>query len=522
MNPKARITYRFDQTGKLAPSPVPSRSPGALETDRPEAKSSEYTDKRRVNASNDNKGTENTLYREPLEFTTEFVPWESPFQDDVKALEQLIRDMENAPEDKGKGLSGNVIPDTSIKPDAGARPELSSKSQSRGGPHSGANPQSPSEVTRNMGGFDSAEHYPYFDVYSNGFEREAPYEAEHSLFTGPIIELDDEYEALHDRKKLFFASARLKGRQDIPPKFSGAHPGKGPSWLKVIATVAGALATGALFGYMALAMFAGEDVLPDGAAGNAPAAQSDAGRPPAQANGGSADGTAGGEAAANTPDKAAGQDGAAAQKNVKVDGQIYQLLQYGVFRTSESADEAAEQLRSKGFAASAVSMDGGYRVYAGVAGDRDGALALAGQLPGVEVYIKEVEVQPLSSISYRGDAAAFNDFALATNRLIRALSDLSQAQLMQDQPSAVSEAATQAWTELHRKWTTQLAPVRKGVAAEAAVAAVDKLAQAVNSAAVSMDSYNKKPSRASMWTLQGALMDALFAEKELFGLIRAL
>lgn len=620
MNSKARITYRFDPTGKLAPAPVPSRSEGALEAERsggsnerhsaagprsertglheirpaegggrltesgpasaenirtkvqgpakrPEAAGSEGRneafDSRRMRDAGD------TPFGEPVEFTTEFLPYISPFQDDVTALEQLIRGTEGAPEDEpeagqerggsapaasrtkaeGQPANGQDRPKPHVpgiaQPEGkrkdggslqldrnripGQSPAVDRGPMSDGSPHlerpaSGAHELQAGDSGQHADLSETDDYYPYFDVYSNGFEREAPYGPEHSLppFTGPIVDLGDE----HDSKKLFIASARLKRRKGTQPVSSGHHPSKGPSWLKVAASVAGALATGALFGYLALALFAGEDVLPgaaDGAAGGGQAAQSGEQRSPSGSSGSEPTASAG-TGVDSTAEKAAdkAEGGAAAAQSVKVDAQLYQLLQYGVFTNRESAGAAAEELRSKGLAASVAALDGGYRVYTGMSADRSGALGLAGLLPDVEVYIKEVAIPALTKVQFNGDADTLSDFAQTTQRLIQTLGELSQTQLEQDNPSPVGETATKAWTGLHEKWTTQLAPVRKGVAGEGAVAAADRLAQAINSAAVAMDSYNKKPSRSSMWTLQGSLLDAVFAEKELFERIGAL
>ena len=66
-------------------------------------------------------------------------------------------------------------------------------------------------------------------------------------FTGPIIDME---ETLYERKLNIPSVRRIK---------SGVKQGgqrRGPSWTMVLLSVAGAVATGALFGYIALTLFA--------------------------------------------------------------------------------------------------------------------------------------------------------------------------------------------------------------------------------------------------------------------------
>ena len=76
MNPKARITYRFDKQDGT----------------RTEQKTEETGRNANSNVV--------SFFQEEMKFTSDVASWNSPFQDDAHALEQLIRDADRKPESK--------------------------------------------------------------------------------------------------------------------------------------------------------------------------------------------------------------------------------------------------------------------------------------------------------------------------------------------------------------------------------------------------------------------------------------
>ena len=76
MNPKAHITYRFDKQDGT----------------RTEQKTEETGRKANSNVV--------SFFQEEMKFTSDVTSWNSPFQDDAYALEQLIRDADRKPESK--------------------------------------------------------------------------------------------------------------------------------------------------------------------------------------------------------------------------------------------------------------------------------------------------------------------------------------------------------------------------------------------------------------------------------------
>jgi len=80
MNPKARITYRFE-TAKTGGADG-GRNGGRLVRIGPEG----------IRAPEDKRSAAGPVWPEELKFETDVIPWKSPFQDDPDALERLIRE----------------------------------------------------------------------------------------------------------------------------------------------------------------------------------------------------------------------------------------------------------------------------------------------------------------------------------------------------------------------------------------------------------------------------------------------
>jgi len=271
----------------------------------------------------------------------------------------------------------------------------------------------------------------------------------------------------------------------------------GPSWLKVIASLTGALATGALFGYIVLSLFTGQPALPGLKAGKSGGAVL-----PADTAAG-ADGAANGKGGAN---EAAG--GGAASKaglsTITLQPRSYYLLQYGVFSTRGGMEAAAEELRARGLAA-AVDTTDGYRVFAGAAADLDGAHALAAELDGLQVFAKSIPL-PESIGVPAGTEEAVRGFAEESGRLIALLGAYTAGRL------AGSE--TEDWTAAHQRWTEKAAVLRQSLPkATAARTAADRVANALDTAAASLGEYARKPAEAHLWSAQAALAEAVLALK---------
>ncbi|PWV91952.1 sporulation related protein [Paenibacillus cellulosilyticus] len=307
---------------------------------------------------------------------------------------------------------------------------------------------------------------------------------------------------------------------------------RGPSWLKVFASVAGAIATGALFGYMALALFAGEGPWAGGSGEKAstdneqttitqPA--SNEGQQGAQTGSNSTDNASGttpvtgvesstdGVESVGSADKQT--DASAAVVQVGVPAQTYHALQYGVFSGTEGADAAVAELKDKGLAAYRLDTGEDYRVYMGISSDRDGALALTQQLDGLEVYVKAIELPAIDSMPFNGDAELLKQYWKQTSELITVLDRLTLDQLDQAKLAPFSTAVSAAWKKLHEQWLSTSSQVTTKLSGDQASAGASRMAQSINTAAVALGEFDKKPSAAYLWNVQTALMGAIFAEK---------
>ncbi|MBD3917754.1 SPOR domain-containing protein [Paenibacillus sp. PR3] len=301
---------------------------------------------------------------------------------------------------------------------------------------------------------------------------------------------------------------------------------RGPSWLKVFASVAGAIATGALFGYMALALFAGEGPWAGGSGEKTPneAEQTTITLPGASGNQTDTQtGTSGAAPEAGTDSSATGtdpvaspdkpSDASAATVQIAVPGQTYQALQYGVFSSAEGADAAVAELKDKGLAAYRWDTAADFRVYVGISNDRDGAAALTKQLDGLEVYVKAIELPSIESMPFNGDAELLKQYWKQTSELIAVLDRLTLDQLSQNKMEPFSTAVSAAWKKMHEQWLTTSSAVTAKLSGDKASAGANRLSQSINTAAVSLEQYDKKPSAAYLWNVQSALMGAVFAEK---------
>ncbi|GGG20393.1 SPOR domain-containing protein [Paenibacillus abyssi] len=320
----------------------------------------------------------------------------------------------------------------------------------------------------------------------------------------PVIDLGDDkqYSSWYDNIRTD-GKTPYKARTVFPEERIHRYKA-GPSWYKVFASVAGAIATGALFGYMVLSLFAGQSVWPAGEASeeSVPAAAEQS----SQTSTDTITPEQGGAAAVEAENPVNG-----AFVQLQLPSQTYYMLQFGVFSNEEGMEAAVSGLKQQGLAAAAESVSDN-RVFAGIANDRNQALALSNELRDMEVYIKPIEIQAPLTVLFNGDAATFAEFAGHTDSLIRMLNDLTILQLEQEMPARFGEAAEAAWKETHQLWTTS-ASVMQSSTAEQGKAEFEQLVRAVNTAAVSLGEFNKNPSRAHLWTAQSALMEAVLAQK---------
>ncbi|PZE19967.1 SPOR domain-containing protein [Paenibacillus xerothermodurans] len=301
------------------------------------------------------------------------------------------------------------------------------------------------------------------------------------------------------------------------------------SWLKVAASVAGAVVTGVAFGFFVLSMFTDEN---DPNAGNTqqhaqtqPAAVSGgSGTAAATAQGGQTNSTAapGANSAAVSAMAPAKASSAAEVTAVTVPGKTYSFLQSGVFSTSQAADSALADLKQKGVPAVKDTGDK-YPVYSGIAMSRDDAAGLAKQFEQnqVDVIIKNVELPALSKIKWSGKPSeALPSYLAEGDKLLQLIAPLTLTHLNEEKASAINASTLQTAKTAHQSWLDLTAAANEGLA-EDARAAVQKMGSAMSTALRSLDEYRKTPATSYMWQTQGALMQYVLAQKELRNAVAA-
>lgn len=494
MKPNNRITYRFDVQGRVPAKDKPEMQRDAV---RPAHRTEELSSADGQAPSFQNNVV--PLYPQSApNVMNEVQPWNNAFQEDISALEELIRGTDTGK--KAKEEPGMDSPARLLE----AEPDTDRPSwMTHAAP----------ETERSARKSDAASETERPSVLSLDFskhttlgEGEQPWQAE--------------YEESR-RSAAIVPTVRRSG-------------GKGPSWLQVFLSVGGALATGAIFGYLILTLFTGSTLWPSGESGGdgeKPAVVQPESKEPiglhdlaGQKNGNKDGGKENGEnTASNGADSGAGAgsgagqgDQPAATVNVNDVSSSYTLLQFGVFSNTEGRDAALKQLKDGGLAAASTKTAEGYRVFAGIARDGSKAGIIVAGLPDVTLFKKEVAVQAPDKLPFAGKEEAAKAFFASTNELIGTWSDLVVAQLEQPSLSPLSASASEGWRARHEQWAAHASAMKEGISGVTGETYFTKLKTAIDTVAAAMTEYDKKTSKAHLWSAETALMEAVLSQKEWF------
>ncbi|PUA35665.1 hypothetical protein C8Z91_28760 [Paenibacillus elgii] len=289
-------------------------------------------------------------------------------------------------------------------------------------------------------------------------------------------------------------------------------PGNG-SWIRITASVAGAVVTGVAFGFLVLSMFSGGTdsgkTTPPGGTTTAQQGTKGAG----------AGGTAStGEAAAKPggADAVAPASGSAIGVAVQIPAKSYAVLQGGVFSSTQGAEAAAADFRKKGLAG---AVEGGdkHPVYVGMAGTRDEVLGLsqAYQQKNIEVIVKTLDLPAVTKVKWNGKQAdLFSNYIAQGDKLVKLIAAQTIAHVAGAKPEALDDKALQSIKSTHQSWSQTAAAVSDGLG-EAGKKALPKMNNSLNTAVASLEEYKKNPSQAFLWQAQTAAIQYVVAEKEL-------
>ncbi|AFC32714.1 hypothetical protein PM3016_6067 [Paenibacillus mucilaginosus 3016] len=283
------------------------------------------------------------------------------------------------------------------------------------------------------------------------------------------------------------------------------RPPQQGSWLKITASVMGAVVTGVAFGFLVLSMFTGGE----------PGAVPGKDAPVISPQGTGAKGGAAGSAKAGTEPAAAAGALPGASAAVNLPARSYTILQGGVFGTAAAAETFAGDLRKKGIEAVTEISDKN-TVYLGVTTNRDDALGLAQGLQGQqEVMVKSFEVPGAKKVRWNGKGAeVFQTYISQGASIVQQAASQTAAKLKESEPGPIDEKALQTIKTSHVAWAAGASAVSDGLG-EAGKTLLPKMNNALNTAVNALGEYKKNPSHAILWQAQGALLQYLVAEKEL-------
>lgn len=286
---------------------------------------------------------------------------------------------------------------------------------------------------------------------------------------------------------------------------------RNPSWIKVFASVTGAIVTGAVFGFVVLSYFQGDIQIP----GLTEKSLSDNVRTSStvQSPVSDKDKGIGSEAAPVSAEQAFSTD-------VNSEAKTYYMLQYGVFKDATGVNAAEQELIAKGMAAFGDTTDQN-RVYAGMANAREDALLFAQQLKaqGVELYVRELQIPEAKKLMYAGEAKTMEQFLSQSDKVVELLLQMSVAQLEKEESMAFTQAELVAMKDAHQRWTELESKAAAGLPEEAKPV-WNKMTQTMNTAIISLNEYGKKLSQTHLWGIQSGVMEFVMAEKRLLESLR--
>jgi len=277
------------------------------------------------------------------------------------------------------------------------------------------------------------------------------------------------------------------------------------NWFGFASAVAGAILTGVVLGMFVLSMFQGDPSLESEFA-----PESDWLDP---LGNGTTDASAiGDDRAVLKPDLL----NVVGSAHVQLPEKTYYFVQNGVFSSENGAVQAASKLKEKGLAG-AVENGEKLSVFAGAAEDRDDALLISQQLQneGLEVYIKPYVLPAVTRLNWsESEAEHLQTYIVKSRDLVDMLISASLQHLSELSPTALPVEQMARLRTDHQEWT-KAANQAYATAPEAGQSSIAAMNTSINSAIVTLEQYNKKPSNSYLWQVQTAATEHLIQQKQL-------
>lgn len=270
---------------------------------------------------------------------------------------------------------------------------------------------------------------------------------------------------------------------------------------KIAGSVTSALMTGALFGYIVLAIFG------DSSSVQAPSLENQAAVPVFSQ-----------------------EQGTLAELTVppsfpvveaKISPSSYYMLQYGVFSSEERALQAATELAAAGVASGRDTLEDN-RVYAGISPDREQAKLLGGQMKtqGMELYVRQLDLPGADRLAFTGTPDGAEEYFTVSTELVHSLTTLSASLLRVAQPGEVQDSTMSELESIHQRWTESVTLLSKGIPGEAKSLVEGELIKSMNSAMSALSEYNKNKAKEHLWEVQSSMMKYVFGQRQLLEFIK--
>jgi stage II sporulation protein B len=203
---------------------------------------------------------------------------------------------------------------------------------------------------------------------------------------------------------------------------------------------------------------------------------------------------------------------------LEASARTFTVIQGGSYLSKQIADARVADLRKKGYAA-VVEPGDQYRVYIGMAQNRDKATTLSKQLQQkLDLYVKSYTIPAVRSVKWNGSADSLKAYLAQTDKLLGMMSDLSLQHLADSKMKPIDEKSLQSLKTAYEAWSIVATSVADGIPNEAKMS-LQKVNTSMQTAKKSLDEYNRSPSTATLWNVQSDLMQSLISGNDLLSMI---
>ncbi|MCR8644150.1 hypothetical protein NV379_15965 [Paenibacillus sp. N1-5-1-14] len=467
-----KYTIRFDRSGNRVESSNKEQAEPIiipLHVD-------EYRVETRVEPVQETQQKQNTRFMDDVEYldpsllnqyTTDFGPWKSSFETETERVERIIRESQHEQDHKHMEREEPVYQHTYAQQEPIRTP------------------------------FRSPEPQPPVFYQESYAPRHEP-------------EIDEQWKSADS----FW--------QENDPQIHTTYRKRPPmQWWKVAGAVAGAVVTGAAFGFFILTMLMGDGSKTDTNGTDAIPTMGQVStitpNPVTVLN--PSDTGSGSQGAVKAGDTAAGKVAPPASKSgvatvpVKIDARSYMLMQHGIFSSSASLQADVDTLKGKGLLP-ATEVGDKSTVYAGITMTKAESQRLSKVFKEkkIDVYAKPLDLPALTHMKWTGAKPDQVGTMLNTgSKLMATLSGIILPHMEETRLTAIDQATIQALKNAEQSWLTAASMLQDG--GNASMAHIQNMTKSLTAAVTAIVDYSAKPGTTQLWQAQSAMMQYVLAEK---------